>query len=76
MFSLVVKPIIIQSILPIDVSLDWVLCQQDIKNAFLHGMLKETIFIEQPPISKSPQFPDHVYLLKKSLYGLKHTPWA
>lgn len=45
--------------------------QYDVKTAFLNGVIKETIYMKQPPgfIVKGKE--DYVCLLKKSLYGLK-----
>lgn len=50
--------------------------QPDLQNAFLHGHLKETIFIEPPPGFTDPAFPNHVCQLKHALYGLKQAPIA
>ncbi|GKE60372.1 retrovirus-related pol polyprotein from transposon TNT 1-94 [Tanacetum coccineum] len=44
--------------------------QMDVKTAFLNGELKE-VYVSQPEGSVDPDRPHHVYLLKKSLYGLK-----
>jgi len=47
------------------------LFQINIKSAFLNGEIKEDVFVEQPPGFESSQFPNHVFKLKKTLYGLK-----
>ncbi|GKA06385.1 reverse transcriptase domain-containing protein, partial [Tanacetum coccineum] len=38
---------------------------------FLNGPLKEEVFVSQPDGFVDPDFPNHVYCLKKALYGLK-----
>jgi hypothetical protein len=47
-----------------------------VKNAFLHGILSETIYYSQPTRFVDPAQPDCVCLLNKSLYGLKQVPQA
>ncbi|GKD83674.1 retrovirus-related pol polyprotein from transposon TNT 1-94, partial [Tanacetum coccineum] len=45
--------------------------QMDVKIEFLNGPLKEEVYVSQPDGFVDPDFPDHVYRLKKVLYGLK-----
>ena len=42
-----------------------VLCQMDVKSAFLNGFINEEVYIEQPPSFQSFNFPNHVFKLKK-----------
>nr|GFC66909.1 hypothetical protein [Tanacetum cinerariifolium] len=50
--------------------------QMDVKTAFLNGILKEEVYVDQPPVLVSKQYLDHVYALDKALYGLKQSPRA
>nr|GEV98940.1 hypothetical protein [Tanacetum cinerariifolium] len=48
--------------------------QEDVKTVFLNGILKEQVYVGQPPGFVSTQYPNHVYALDKALYGLKQAP--
>ncbi|GJY67092.1 retrovirus-related pol polyprotein from transposon TNT 1-94 [Tanacetum coccineum] len=50
--------------------------QMDVKTDFLNGPLKEEVYVSQPEGFIDPEFPNHVYRLKKTLYGLKKAPRA
>jgi hypothetical protein len=75
-FSPVVKPATVHTVLATVVSCDWPIQQFNVKNAFLHGMLFETVFCCQPTGFTDPAHPDLVCRLRKSLYGLKQAPRA
>ncbi|GKF03859.1 gag-pol polyprotein [Tanacetum coccineum] len=46
----------------------------DVKTTFLHGMLKEDVYVCKPAVFIDAHHPSHVYKLKKALYGLKQAP--
>nr|GFA91168.1 hypothetical protein [Tanacetum cinerariifolium] len=50
--------------------------QMDVKTGFLHGTLKEDVYVCQPEGFINADHPSHVYKLKKALYGLKQAPRA
>ncbi|KAL8128004.1 hypothetical protein AgCh_014797 [Apium graveolens] len=48
----------------------------DVKSAFLNGVLKEEIYVNQPAGFVKKEEENKVYKLKKALYGLKQSPRA
>lgn len=53
-FSLIVKPRTIQLIITIVLVHHQPLRQLDVKNVFLHGLISESIYMEQPPRMANP----------------------
>nr|KYP59268.1 Retrovirus-related Pol polyprotein from transposon TNT 1-94 [Cajanus cajan] len=43
----------------------------DVKSTFLNGIIEEELYVRQPPSFENPFIKDHVFKLKKDLYGLK-----
>jgi transposase InsO family protein len=74
-FAPVAKMNSIRLVLALAASHKWEVHQMDVKSAFLHGDLKEEIYMEQPPgyVQNDSSL---VCRLKKSLYGLKQAPRA
>lgn len=76
-FSPVIKPSTIRVILSLAVTKGWNMRQVDIQNAFLHGILKEEVYMRQPPgFQDSAKPKNYICKLKKALYGLKQAPKA
>ncbi|GJX49132.1 ribonuclease H-like domain-containing protein [Tanacetum coccineum] len=75
-FSPIVKPATIRAVLSLVVSRQWSIHQLDVKNAFLNSDLSETVYMHQPHGFVDSCYPNHVCLLQRSLYGLKHAPRA
>ncbi|GJU24916.1 retrovirus-related pol polyprotein from transposon TNT 1-94 [Tanacetum coccineum] len=56
--------------------MNMIVYQMDVKTSFLNGILREEFYVSQPNGFVDPDNPNHVYRLKKALYGLKHAPRA
>ncbi|GKC78081.1 retrovirus-related pol polyprotein from transposon TNT 1-94, partial [Tanacetum coccineum] len=54
----------------------FIVFQMDVKTAFLHGTLKEDVYVCPPDGFIDADHPSHVYKLKKALYGIKQAPRA
>ncbi|GJX06255.1 retrovirus-related pol polyprotein from transposon TNT 1-94 [Tanacetum coccineum] len=50
--------------------------QMDVKTTFLNGILREEVYVSQLDGFVDQDIPNHVYKLKKALYGLKRAPRA
>lgn len=72
-FVPVAKPTTVRLFLKLAATHKWELHQMDVCNAFLHGDLKEEVYMKMPP-----RFQDldltKVCRLRKSIYGLKQSP--
>ena len=75
-FAPIAKMNTIRILISLAVHFDWPLRQYDIKIAFLHGDLKEEIYMNIPPGYCNDQNSGQVCRLKKALYGLKQSPRA
>nr|GEW92242.1 uncharacterized mitochondrial protein AtMg00810-like [Tanacetum cinerariifolium] len=53
---------------------DFVLYQMDVKSTFLNDFINEEVYVAQPSGLIDFEKPNHVYKLKKALYGLKKAP--
>nr|GFA22204.1 copia protein [Tanacetum cinerariifolium] len=57
------------------ITLKWIY-KMDVKTAFLNGNLPEEVYVSQLDGFVDPDNPNHVYKLKKALYGLNQAPRA
>ena len=66
----------VREILAVAAQNKWSFYKMDVKSPFLNGILEEEVYVDQPPgfYIKGKEY--KVYILKKSLYGLKQDPRA
>ncbi|GJY65269.1 retrovirus-related pol polyprotein from transposon TNT 1-94 [Tanacetum coccineum] len=74
--ALVARMEAIKMFLAYDAHKSFTVFQMDVKTAFLHGTLKEDVYVCQPEGFINVDHPSHVYKLNKALYGLKQAPRA
>nr|GFB52827.1 copia protein [Tanacetum cinerariifolium] len=48
--------------------------KMDVKSSFFYGNIEEEVYVCQPPGFEDPAYPDKVYKVVKTLYGLHQTP--
>nr|GEV04090.1 retrovirus-related Pol polyprotein from transposon TNT 1-94 [Tanacetum cinerariifolium] len=70
-FALVARMEAIRIFLPYAAHKGFTVYQMDLKTAFLDGSLKEDVYVCQSKGFIDADHPNHVYKLKKALYGLK-----
>ena len=73
-FIPIVKPATMRTVLSLAISHQWSVHQLDVKNAFPQGRLHETFYMHLLVGFCDPFAPHHVFLLNKSLYGIKQAP--
>eukprot|EP00253_Pinus_taeda_P009788 PITA_09788 len=66
----------IYSVIALAASQGWNLHQMDAKTVFLHGSIKEEVYVEQPEGFEIHDRESHVCRFKKALYGMKQAPRA
>nr|GEU43312.1 retrovirus-related Pol polyprotein from transposon TNT 1-94 [Tanacetum cinerariifolium] len=70
-FALVARLEAIRIFLAYAAHKNMVVFQMDVKTVFLNGNLREEVYVSQSDGFVDPDNPNHVYKLKKALYGLK-----
>ncbi|GJT98693.1 retrovirus-related pol polyprotein from transposon TNT 1-94 [Tanacetum coccineum] len=71
-FAPVARLDVIQIFLAYATHMNMIVYQMDVKTTFLNGILREEVYVSQPDGFVDQDNPNHVYKLKKALYGLKH----
>jgi hypothetical protein len=74
-FAPVVKQKTLRLLMALSAQYDYHIHKMDVKTAFLHGDLESEVFIQPPKnVIRPPGLEDHVWLLHRSLYGLRQAP--
>nr|GEU41147.1 hypothetical protein [Tanacetum cinerariifolium] len=60
----------------LDINLGFMVYQMNVKSAFLYGTIEEEVYVYQPLGFEDPDYPDKVYKVVKTLYGLHQAPRA
>nr|GEW18119.1 retrovirus-related Pol polyprotein from transposon TNT 1-94 [Tanacetum cinerariifolium] len=75
-FTLVARMEAIRIFLAYGTHKSFIVFKMYVKTSFLHGTLKEDVYVCQPEGFIDADHPSHVFKLKKALYGLKQAPRA
>lgn len=75
-FALVHRIETIRLLISLAAANEWEIHHLDVKTAFLHGELKETVFVIRPKGFEVKGSENKVYRLNKALYGLRQAPRA
>nr|GEW75554.1 retrovirus-related Pol polyprotein from transposon TNT 1-94 [Tanacetum cinerariifolium] len=75
-FALVARLDAILIFLAFVAHMNMIFYQMDVKTAFLNGILCEEVYVNQPDEFVDKYNPNHVYKLKKALYGFEQAPRA
>jgi len=51
----------------------WILHHMDVNTIFLNGVTKEEVYIDKPQGFEVHQRETHVFILKKTVYGIKQS---
>ena len=76
MFVPVIKWATLRTAIALAAAKRWNIHHMDVWTAFLHGLLREQVFMTQPPGFRANGHEQFVCRLNRSLYGLKQSPYA